>query len=227
MMHVWSRQASKLVPAHAEAHFPPSQKPRVKNSISQSAKSSGESMPPRAPILLISVHRIRTLTTTSAPVRLALKHSYLEKRPWNPHQCPSQRDITERVPHRASESHKARAPLSPPLITFFALSFPGENYCPQGSQIQSVSHSVYTGGQMTSTFIIWHYYLVSRSNVSLPLTCFTASSSRSSRNCLFMSLFCDPKMQRGLISSVWHEPFVKTFWHIIYGISLYWHQPSL
>lgn len=43
MVHVRSMQAGKPKPAPVKAHFPPSQKPGIKNSIGQSEQSSGGS----------------------------------------------------------------------------------------------------------------------------------------------------------------------------------------
>lgn len=147
-MHVWYMQTSELMPAHAEAHFSPSQKPGIKNSIDQSAQSSGGSMPPWAPIPPYlcsqdpnSNHHLST--RTSCPKTQLLGNEILKPTSI----CCSQRDVTEMVPHRALESHKAGAPLSFPLFAFSALSFPGENYCPHCSQIQSGSHSAIQKGK--------------------------------------------------------------------------------
>lgn len=46
------------------------------------------------PHLCYYAHKVLTSTTTLATKRVALKHNCLEMRLWNPHQCPSQTDIT-------------------------------------------------------------------------------------------------------------------------------------
>lgn len=196
----------------------PSQEPGIENSISRSKQSppAGSTQSWAQPHFCSCAHGVLTPTTTAAPLGVALKHNCLEMR-LETHSMPFSRGHLwrmGRVLQGSPGSQDAGAPLSLPLITIICwgkwLASPFPDTKPEEVCVDRRA-------EMTSSLIIWHYDLTTKSNVSFLLTCFTASSSRSSRNCLFMSLFCDPKMQWGLISFVWHSLSVKTLWHVVYG----------